>query len=50
VHQGHKAIYPVRAKALRFRPKGSRTWVFAKRTRAVKGVPYLRDALPAARG
>lgn len=49
-HQGHKPIVPVRAKALRFRPKGSRVWVFAKRVRAVAGTHYLTRALPFARG
>jgi hypothetical protein len=49
-HDGHGPIVPVRARALRFRPKGSRTWVFAKRVRAVKGTKYLTRALPFARG
>jgi len=49
-HQGHKPIVPVRAKALRFKPKGSRTFIFRMRVRAVKGNHYLKNALPAARG
>jgi hypothetical protein len=49
-HDGHKPIVPVRAKVLRFKPKGSRVWVFAKRVKAVKGTKYLTRALPAARG
>jgi hypothetical protein len=49
-HEGHGVIVPRRAKALRFRPKGSRVWVFAKRVRAVKGTKFLTRALPFARG
>jgi hypothetical protein len=49
-HEGHGIIRPVRAKALRFKPKGSATWVFAMRVRAVAGTKYLTRALPFARG
>lgn len=37
-------IYPRKAKALRFKPKGSNVFVFAKSTRGVPAVHYLRDA------
>ncbi len=46
----HTLIRPRRAKALRFRPKGSRTFVFAKSVRGMLPNPFLRNALPAARG
>jgi hypothetical protein len=45
VHAGRGRIYPRRAKMLRFRPKGSGTFVFARSVAGVKGVPYLKDAL-----
>lgn len=48
VHEGHRAIVPVRAKVLRFRLKGRGTWIFRPRVRAVRGVPFLKNALPAA--
>jgi hypothetical protein len=48
-HEGHGVIVPRRAKALRFRPKGSGRWVFAMRVRAVAGTKYLTRALIAAR-
>lgn len=44
--QGHG---PVRAKALRFRPKGSSTFVFAKWVRGVRPAHFMRDALAALR-
>lgn len=37
-------VYPVRAKALRFRPKGSAFYVFAKRTRGFEGLDFLKIA------
>lgn len=46
-NDGTGPIYPVRAKFLRFKPKGSATFVFAKRTR---GVPAGRFMEKASRG
>lgn len=46
-NDGTGPIYPVRAKFLRFKPKGSSTFVFAKRTR---GVPAGRFMEKASRG
>lgn len=37
-------IYPVRAKALRFKPKGSNVFVFAKSTRGVPATHFLDRA------
>lgn len=37
-------VYPVRAKVLRFKPKGSNTFVFARRTRGFEGAHFMRDA------
>jgi hypothetical protein len=48
-HRGHGVIRPVRAKALRFKPKGSTRFVFTMRVRAVKGNPFLTRSLRAAR-
>lgn len=45
-HEGTQGpIYPKRATVLRFKPKGSNTYVFAKKVQGVTGVPYLTDAL-----
>ena len=45
-HQGVKGpVLPRRAKVLRFKPKGSNTFIFRPQTKGFKGVPYLRDAL-----
>lgn len=41
---GTGPIYPKRAKFLRFIPKGGTSFVFAKRTRGVPAVHFLRDA------
>lgn len=41
---GTRAHGPVRAKALRFRPKGSQTFVFAKWVRGVTPGNFMRDA------
>lgn len=38
-------IYPRRATVLRFKPKGSNTYVFAKKVHGIQGTPYLTDAL-----
>lgn len=43
-------VYPRRAKVLRFKPKGSSTFVFAQRVRGFEGVPYLTIGLEALRG
>lgn len=49
-HEGHGWIYPKRPGGrLVFRPKGSRTLVFATKVRPVPGTHYLTRALPAAR-
>lgn len=42
-------IRPRRAKFLRFRPKGSSRYVYARSVRGMKPNPFLRNALPAAR-
>lgn len=38
-------IYPKRAKFLRFKPKGSNTFVFAKKVNGFKGGHFLKNAL-----
>ena len=38
-------VRPVKAKALRFKPKGSSTFVFAQRTRGFKGGFFFKRAL-----
>lgn len=52
-------IYPTTARAMVFTPRKSsgafiarkgRVTVFAKSTKGMKGTPFLKDALPAARG
>lgn len=43
-------ITPKRAKYLRFRPKGSKGWVYVKVVQGMKPNPFLQDALPAAKG
>lgn len=40
-----RPIVPRRARVLRFRPKGSATFVFAPSVRGVKGTPFMADAL-----
>lgn len=42
---GAGTIVPRRARVLRFRPRGSSTFVFTPQVRGVKGVPFLTDAL-----
>lgn len=42
--EGTGPIYPVRARFLRFVPKGGSTFVFARRTRGVPATHFLRDA------
>ncbi len=44
-HQGTGPIYPKKAKALRFKPKGAGYFVFAKKTRGVPATPFLVKAL-----
>lgn len=45
-HEGVRGpVYPRRAKVLRFKPKGSNSFVFARHTSGFKGVPFLTDAL-----
>lgn len=43
--KGFGPVYPVRAKFLRFTPKGSGVVVFAKRTRGLVGAHYLEKAV-----
>lgn len=47
--EGTRAHGPVRAKFLRFKPKGSSTYVFAKWVRGVKPGYFMRDAARAAK-
>lgn len=47
-HEGTRAHGPVRAKAMRFKPKGSSRYVYATWVRGVRSDPYLVDALEAA--
>lgn len=42
---GRGPVVPVRARLLRFQPKGSRAFVFARRVRGVAPGNFLRDAL-----
>jgi hypothetical protein len=44
-NKGAGRIYPLRARVLRFRPKGSATVVFAESVRGVKPFPFLVKAL-----
>jgi hypothetical protein len=43
-------IRPKKGRWLVFTPKGQSSPVFAKSVRGMRGVPFLRDALPAAKG
>lgn len=45
----HRYITPKRAKFLRFRPKGSRSYVYARRVSGMRPNRFLLNALPAAR-
>lgn len=42
--RGVGPVTPVRARALRFKPKGSNVVVFAQRTRGFDGAHYMRNA------
>lgn len=42
--RGIGPVVPVRAKALRFKPKGSNVFVFAQRTRGFEGARYMAKA------
>lgn len=45
-HEGTEGpIYPRRARVLRFRPKGSRAFIFRPRVSGIEGEPFLTDAL-----
>ena len=46
----HRMIRPVRRKFLRFRPAGSRRFVYARRVKGMVPNSFLRNALRAARG
>ena len=46
----HQPIKPKRAKRLRFRPHGKSRYVYAKQVAGIRPNPFLRNALPAARG
>lgn len=45
VHQGRKGFGPRRARVLRFRPKGSRTFIFRPRVGPAAPKPFLTNAL-----
>lgn len=42
---GHGTIYPVRAKFLKFKPKGSDRYVYAKKVKPVKPNNFMHEAL-----
>lgn len=44
-----RPIFPVRAKVLRFTPKGEKSAIFRPSVKGVRPRPFLRNALPAAR-
>lgn len=44
-NEGIGPVYPVRAKVLRFKPKGSSQYVFARRTKGFKGAKFYQKAL-----
>lgn len=46
----HAPIRPRRGKYLRFKPRGSRKWVYAKQVKGMRPNRFLANALPAARG
>ena len=46
----HRPIRPKRARFLRFRPKGSRRFVYARQVQGMVANPFLKNALSAARG
>lgn len=46
----HAPIRPRRAKFLRFKPRGSKRWVYARQVKGMRPNPFLTNALPAARG
>lgn len=43
-------IRPKKGKFLRFRPRGSRKWIYARQVKGMRPNPFLANALPAARG
>lgn len=45
VEEGRGPVYPVKAKALRFKPKGSSKYVFAKKVGPAKGIHFMRGAV-----
>jgi hypothetical protein len=47
--KGHPEIRPVRAKALRFKPKGSKQFIFRMKAKEVPPNRYLQRSLRAAR-
>ncbi len=49
-HDGRGPVVAKRKKALRFKPKGSRKFVYAKRVKGVKANHFLSDSLYLARG
>ena len=46
----HAVIRPRRGKFLRFKPRGSRKWVYARQVKGMRPNPFLANALTAARG
>jgi hypothetical protein len=45
-----RVIRPKRRKFLRFRPKGTGRWVYARKVRGMRPNPFLANALVAAKG
>lgn len=45
IHDGTRDHGPVRARRLRFQPKGSSVFVYAKRVRGIRGTKFLTRAL-----
>lgn len=46
-HDGVRPFGPKKAKVLRFKPKGSRSFIFRPWVRGFTGVPFLKDAAQA---
>lgn len=44
----HAPIRPRRGRYLRFKPRGSRKWVYARQVKGMRPNPFLTNALPAA--
>lgn len=46
----HTPIRPKRGKFLRFKPRGSKKWIYARQVKGMRPNPFLANALSAARG